>query len=84
MTDGKADLGKEIPREFAARLFGCRPEEIADDASIQNQAGWDSFAHLDLMMFLAERYGIEITEETIQRYAVWGEIEALHREHSRG
>ncbi len=40
-------------------------EEITPDLAINGVPQWDSLAHLELMMYLEEAYGLEIDENTI-------------------
>jgi acyl carrier protein len=56
-------------REMVASVLRCRPEELPDDARLGETARWDSFAQLDIMLALEERFGIEINDETIRTYS---------------
>lgn len=40
-------------------------ESLTPDLAINGVWQWDSLAHLELMMYLEERHGVVVTEESI-------------------
>ena len=71
------------PRVWLAELFTCSEDEIDDQASILTHKAWDSMAHVQIMLYLEEHYGVEMTEETIQRYGNLAAIQELHDARAR-
>jgi acyl carrier protein len=47
-------------RQVMADVFSLDAAEIAEDASIETVTGWDSLAHLELMMELEIVFGVQI------------------------
>ncbi|MEJ2741348.1 MAG: acyl carrier protein [Gammaproteobacteria bacterium] len=43
--------------------------DLTEKSSIVNTPGWDSLAQLDIMMYLEDHYGVEITEESIEKFS---------------
>lgn len=56
-------------RELVAELLKCPPESLHAHSGLGVDARWDSFAQVNIMLALEERYNIEITDETIRRYS---------------
>ncbi|MCX7135378.1 MAG: acyl carrier protein [Proteobacteria bacterium] len=69
---------KAGPYALVAAILECPSAEVTDETTIKTHPKWDSFAHLDIMMALSERFGVEINEDSVTRYAAMSEIVALH------
>ena len=54
-------------RNLMAEIFHVDPSQIGAEAQLGELPQWDSMAHMDLMVALESRFGIEITAETISR-----------------
>ncbi|MCW5877420.1 MAG: acyl carrier protein [Anaerolineales bacterium] len=52
-------------RALLAETFRVDLTEISADAQLGELPQWDSMAHMDLMLALEARYGVQITAETI-------------------
>lgn len=48
-----------------AEALGIDRELVTDDLAYGDLPEWDSMGHMNVMMALEERYGIEITTDTI-------------------
>ena len=69
-------------RQLLAEILHCSPNSITAQSALGVDPRWDSMAQLNIMLALEERYGIEITDESIREYS---QFEALERlEKSRG
>lgn len=54
-------------RNLMAEIFHVDASQIGAEAQLGELPQWDSMAHMDLMVTLESRFGIEITAETISR-----------------
>ena len=63
----KGHLNVAEIRKTLAGVFGVKPEEIAPDLQFGDLPAWDSMGHMDLMLALEERFGLEISAESIRR-----------------
>lgn len=66
------------PRIWLATLLKCNETEITEHSSILNHPSWDSMAHVQIMLYLEENYGVEMNEESIQHYGNFSAIQELH------
>ena len=48
-----------------AATFRVSAEQIPDDATPQNVAGWDSLGHIELMLALEMEFGVPLPTEKI-------------------
>lgn len=55
----------EQARQAVAYALQISPEEVADDLTFGDIPQWDSMGHMEVMLTLEERFGIEITPESI-------------------
>lgn len=53
----------------AAEIFHCAPEALGLHASPENTSGWDSLAHVNLVLTLETAFGIELTTTEIMQIA---------------
>lgn len=55
------------PEAVIARVLGVDPDMITDAASNTSLPGWDSFAHITLVLELESEYGVGFSvEESIE------------------
>lgn len=55
--------------QIVADFLECCPSELTPDAGLNNHPTWDSIAQIDIMLFLSENFGIEISDTTIEKYS---------------
>lgn len=48
-----------------AEVFNCPSSEISDTISFGDFQAWDSLSHMDLLMTLEDRCGLELDADTI-------------------
>ena len=63
MTDNVAvtDAGLQTARQLLATVLAMEAADIADDAGIGGLAGWDSLAHMRLIMALEAHMGTSLS-----------------------
>jgi acyl carrier protein len=54
---------KEELRQIASDLFGT--DELPDDASPETVAAWDSIQHLNLVLAVEEKFGVQLDAEDL-------------------
>jgi len=52
-----------------AELLGADPKSVTPDSTMRNHAKWDSYGHLVILYHLQAEAGIEVNEETLERYS---------------
>lgn len=55
----------EQARQAVAYALQIAPEDVVDDLTFGDLPQWDSMGHMEIMLTLEERFGIEITPESI-------------------
>jgi acyl carrier protein len=60
----KNELFEQI-RQLFAEIFGVDAQSIDHETQFGDFPQWDSMGHMDLMVSLESRFGIEISAETI-------------------
>jgi len=68
-------------RQVLADVFGADPTTITDDSSIDTIEGWTSLRHLNLVVALEERFGVQLTEQEIVEVISVALIKAVLDEH---
>ena len=58
----------EIKTEIS-KILSCDIDKLLQDAELNSHPTWDSIAHIDIMLFLSEKCGIEISDQTIEKYS---------------
>jgi acyl carrier protein len=53
--------------QLVLELFDDEPAPIADDTAFADVAGWDSLKHVQLIVAVEQRFGIELTAAEIAR-----------------
>lgn len=67
----------EVVRRIAADLFAVDPALLHADSSPEQVESWDSVQHLNLVLALEEKYGIQFEPEEMERMTNLGIIAAL-------
>jgi acyl carrier protein len=52
--------------QFVSELFDAEPP-VGDETLFADVAGWDSLKHVELIVGLETRFGIELTADEIER-----------------
>lgn len=63
-----------IVRNMLAEIFQLPLEEIKTDLAFGDLPQWDSMGHMDVMIGLEDRFGVEINAETIGKLISLPEI----------
>ncbi|HEX5909681.1 MAG TPA: acyl carrier protein [Thermoleophilaceae bacterium] len=71
-------------REVVGQVFGLSPADIADDASIETVEGWDSLHHMELMLELEMRFGVQMTTDVMPTLISIPAIEEYLQEQGAG
>jgi acyl carrier protein len=71
-------------RAIAADVLLVSPETVAPDTSPQTVENWDSVQHLNLVLALEEKFGIQFAPEEMERMQTVGQIAELVAEKTRG
>jgi len=58
----------ELKTEIS-KILSCDIDKLLQDAGLDSHPTWDSIAHIDIMLFLSEKCGIEISDQTIEKYS---------------
>ncbi len=65
MTPEKALLSEL--RGLFVEIFHLQPGDVGSETQFGELPQWDSMGHMDLMVALESKYGIEISAETISQ-----------------
>lgn len=52
-------------KHVLAGIFNVPVEDLPDDLTFGDIPQWDSMGHMDVMMSLEDKFGIQVTAETI-------------------
>ncbi len=64
-------------RNIAADIFSVDPQALHSGSSPEQVEQWDSVQHLNLVLALEQKYGIQFEPEEMDRMHSLGEIAAL-------
>ena len=64
-------------RTVASDLFRVSPEHISAASTPQSIEAWDSIQHLNLVLALEEKFGVELSPEEIEQMTSIGEVAKL-------
>ncbi len=67
----------EQVREVASDVFGLSPSEVTEGTSPENVESWDSVQHLNLVLALESRFGVQFAPEEIEKLKSVGAAAAL-------
>lgn len=69
-------------RALLAETFRTPVEQISAELAYGDLPQWDSLGHMDVMMALEEKYGVQISTETISALTSLPVIAAYVEEHA--
>ena len=64
-------------RQIASDIFGVPAELITMESSPQTIENWDSMQHLNLVLALEEKFGVQFDPEDIEQMTSVGAVAAL-------
>jgi len=67
----------EQVRGLASDIFGVPSGKLSANSSPETVESWDSVQHLNLVLAVEERFGIQLDPEEIERMKTIGEIAAM-------
>ena len=67
----------EQVRGLASDLFAIPPERITADSSPETIEVWDSIQHLNLVLALEEKFGLQLSPEEIEQMRTIGQVTTL-------
>lgn len=76
LDDAGGDVRSRV-RALAAESFGLAPDELHPQSSPENTPGWDSFAHLQLVVALEESFGVRFTTRDVLRLGTLADAEEI-------
>ena len=62
---------------MASDLFGVSPDQVNAASSPQTIETWDSIQHLNLVLALEEKFGVQLAPEEIEQMKSIGEVTKL-------
>jgi acyl carrier protein len=71
-------------REIMAAVFGIKAASIDAGASAETIEAWDSLQHLNLILALEERFGIQLSVDEITSVNNYASIVSLVSRHLNG
>jgi acyl carrier protein len=67
----------EQVRNVASDIFGIPVDKITADSSPETIENWDSMQHLNLVLALEEKFGVQLEPEDIEQMKNIGAVAAL-------
>ena len=64
-------------RNIASDIFGVAANKITADSSPETIENWDSMQHLNLVLAVEEKFGIQLAPEDIEQMKNIGAVAAL-------
>jgi acyl carrier protein len=64
-------------RSIASDILGVPAARLTSDSSPDTVESWDSVQHLNLVLALEERFGLQLSPEEIEQMKALGAISAL-------
>jgi len=71
-------------RDTVAEVFGMPVAEVPQDASIETVESWDSLRHMELMLELEMRFGVQMTTDVMPTLISVEAIEEFLQEQGAG
>ncbi|MGA3107795.1 MAG: acyl carrier protein [Terriglobales bacterium] len=67
----------EEVRAVASDIFGVPPGQITAESSPETIENWDSMQHLNLVLAIEEKFGVQLEPEDIEQMKSIGDVAAL-------
>jgi acyl carrier protein len=67
----------EQVRGVASDIFGVPQDKISADSSPETIENWDSIQHLNLVLAIEEKFGVQLEPEDIEKMKTIGAVAAL-------
>jgi len=67
----------EQVRNVASDIFGIPADRIAAESSPETIENWDSMQHLNLVLAIEEKFGVQLDPENIEQMKNIGAVAAL-------
>jgi len=67
----------EQVRNIASDIFGVPSDKIAAESSPETIENWDSMQHLNLVLAIEEKFGVQLEPEDIEQMKNIGAVAAL-------
>jgi acyl carrier protein len=67
----------EQVRNIASDIFSVPPDKITAESSPETIENWDSMQHLNLVLALEEKFGVQLDPEDIEQMKSIGAVAAL-------
>ena len=67
----------EQVRSVASDIFGLPPDKITAESSPETIENWDSMQHLNLVLAIEEKFGVQLEPEDIEQMKNIGAVAAL-------
>jgi acyl carrier protein len=67
----------EQVRSVASDIFGIPAEKITADSSPETIENWDSMQHLNLVLAIEEKFGVQLEPEDIEKMRNIGAVATL-------
>lgn len=64
-------------KEVFYELFGLGESKVGTETSIDTVEGWDSMAHLNLVIAIEERFSISLTPEEVSKMTSYESIKDI-------
>jgi acyl carrier protein len=72
-----ADSTFERVRSVASDIFGIPTDKITAESSPETIENWDSMQHLNLVLAIEEKFGVQLGPEDIEQMKNIGAVAAL-------
>jgi acyl carrier protein len=67
----------EQVRNVASDIFGIPADKVTADSSPETIENWDSMQHLNLVLAIEEKFGVQLEPEDIEQMKNIGAVAAL-------
>jgi acyl carrier protein len=67
----------EEVRAVASDIFGVPADQITAESSPETIENWDSMQHLNLVLAIEEKFGVQLEPEDIEQMKSIGDVAAL-------
>lgn len=72
----KASTFEQV-RNLASDIFGVPADKITAESSPETMENWDSMQHLNLVLAIEEKFGVQLEPEDIEQMKNIGAVAAL-------